>query len=599
MTDLRRHCGLARISGRDSSGARFDAMPFGAHHEGFSEFSASAVCIAPGVFLTSATLLWPFFNHDGSQLSEDVGLSVVSPSVASASSTSDSPYAVSPARLLCFLELSQADAAAAALVRSDRPSWHLGWSLQQLRAQEELKTRLLTGPIAERRRFVPLGLVAVLRVAADSAAGHCVPVRWPSEGSPPPQVGVDVTVVASPYGVTAPLLFLNSLSRGVVANRVGSEGLLLLDARTFPGSEGGAVFDSSGVFIGLMAAAISRPDYQQLDLQFALPASTLRSVLSTSISGLSLLFSPKPSTTPLPFSSSSSSCSKLSTVALITLDSDRWGTAILLDTTRYQLVTSAHLIWEALGGATPYQSAGPSPSPILADPSSAAAVRRFQNQNHKLRVRFGDSSDRFEWADATLQFLSPNHIDIAVLCLAADPSPPIKALWNPLSLSPTPAPSLSPGDPVQVIGFGLFGPHSGLPATLTQGSIAAVVCDPSDVAHKPLLLQTSAVVHQGNSGGPLIHVPSGSFCGIVSCNSRQRDGTVLPRLNFALACPSLSALQAFVAHDGSDISDLCPYEQIRPDLEARLWDWNGILPQLSSNISSISSSISSILHSKL
>lgn len=75
--------------------------------------------------------------------------------------------------------------------------------------------------------------------------------------------------------------------------------------------------------------------------------------------------------------------------------------------------------------------------------------------------------------------------------------------WRyPASLLPSPA-----GEPVSVVGFGVFGQACG--PSVTSGILSAVV----HVDDTPVMLQTTCAVHGGSSGGPLFSTRSGDLLG--------------------------------------------------------------------------------------
>ena len=77
-------------------------------------------------------------------------------------------------------------------------------------------------------------------------------------------------------------------------------------------------------------------------------------------------------------------------------------------------------------------------------------------------------------------------------------------------------PPVTVGQRVYVLGHALFPPSSRLSPTLTRGVLSKVVHSTSAPV-APLLLQTDAAVHNGNSGGLLLS-SSGDFLGLVTSN---------------------------------------------------------------------------------
>lgn len=63
------------------------------------------------------------------------------------------------------------------------------------------------------------------------------------------------------------------------------------------------------------------------------------------------------------------------------------------------------------------------------------------------------------------------------------------------------------GEPVSVVGFGVFGQACG--PSVTSGILSAVV----HVDGTPVMLQTTCAVHGGSSGGPLFSTRSGDLLG--------------------------------------------------------------------------------------
>ena len=124
------------------------------------------------------------------------------------------------------------------------------------------------------------------------------------------------------------------------------------------------------------------------------------------------------------------------------------------------------------------------------------------------------------WARADLVYLSRGAWDVALLKIVPESS---SASSSPLALVAIP-PQLQParcGQDCLVVGFPLIAPRSGLCATVTAGIVSRVVKVPiSDhaIANQsqsagdgdaggfdgPLLLQSDAAVHNGNSGGALL-----------------------------------------------------------------------------------------------
>jgi hypothetical protein len=71
-----------------------------------------------------------------------------------------------------------------------------------------------------------------------------------------------------------------------------------------------------------------------------------------------------------------------------------------------------------------------------------------------------------------------------------------------------PLQELAAGSRVAVLGHGLFGPGTGWPASASFGDVASVVA----VRGRPSMVVSTAAVHQGGSGGPLVDCQVGCSC---------------------------------------------------------------------------------------
>lgn len=60
----------------------------------------------------------------------------------------------------------------------------------------------------------------------------------------------------------------------------------------------------------------------------------------------------------------------------------------------------------------------------------------------------------------------------------------------------------------------------------------------------PVMLQTTAAVHPGASGGAVVN-SDGRMIGLVTSNARHGGGTIIPHLNFSLPCAALKPVFEF------------------------------------------------------
>jgi len=92
----------------------------------------------------------------------------------------------------------------------------------------------------------------------------------------------------------------------------------------------------------------------------------------------------------------------------------------------------------------------------------------------------------------------------------------------------------------------------GLCSSLSSGVVSKVVQIPSaqlshlsgTEAHNmdmPVMLQTTAAVHPGASGGILVN-RHGLMVGIITSNAKHGAGSTIPHLNFSIPCKSLETI---------------------------------------------------------
>jgi len=60
------------------------------------------------------------------------------------------------------------------------------------------------------------------------------------------------------------------------------------------------------------------------------------------------------------------------------------------------------------------------------------------------------------------------------------------------------------------------------------------------------VLQSSAAVHRGCSGGALVEARRGLLLGLITTNVKQQDGAIMPHVNFSLPTELLAPLRDFV-----------------------------------------------------
>eukprot|EP00249_Psilotum_nudum_P022667 c28604_g1_i1 orf=372-2789(+) len=183
----------------------------------------------------------------------------------------------------------------------------------------------------------------------------------------------------------------------------------------------------------------------------------------------------------------------------------------------------------------------------------------------RIRVRIDNLQPR-AWYDAKVMYVSRGPLDVALLKL--DSIPPSLKPITPEEGCPL------PGSAAVVIGHGLFGPRSDLCPSISAGVVARVVkaakslCESDNGSVEcPAMLETTAAVHPGGSGGAVVGA-RGSMIGLVTSNARHSGGAVIPHLNFSIPCAALRPIFNFANGDMSDLSILSVIDQPDEQLSA-------------------------------
>ncbi|XP_020234599.1 glyoxysomal processing protease, glyoxysomal [Cajanus cajan] len=169
--------------------------------------------------------------------------------------------------------------------------------------------------------------------------------------------------------------------------------------------------------------------------------------------------------------------------------------------------------------------------------------------NHRnIRVRL-DVVKPWVWCDAKVVYVCKGPWDVALLQLESVPDNLFPITMN-FSRPST-------GSTAYVIGHGLFGPKRGFFPSVCSGVVAKVVeaktpqsylsIQPEHLhSHEnfPAMLETTAAIHPGASGGAVIN-SDGHMIGLVTSNARHGGGVVIPHLNFSIPSAALAPIFKF------------------------------------------------------
>ncbi|XP_032232897.2 peroxisomal leader peptide-processing protease-like [Nematostella vectensis] len=363
--------------------------------------------------------------------------------------------------------------------------------------------------------------------------------------------GDAVVTVGTPFGSECPEVFFNSLSKGIVSNVIGLDCMALLtDARVVPGCEGCPVFVSSmerknmltkgalygitvapfcwrqGELIGLTLVCsirqilvhlrqISNPETIPVQVNQLLSHSNLmkdhhhlENLLKPTNNGL--LCSPD----------NSNSVAKVMSSVVLVQCGRTWGSGFIVDEKRRLIVTCSHIISEAKG--------------------------------NKCTISVRQSYPNHLWFHAEVIFVhDPNVFDFALLRIASTLAMLSKDMDKFSALTPRSDYAFKRGENVFVIGYSIFG--SSVQKTgpsLTSG----VLSNFSALKGEVVLLQSTAAVHCGGSGGALVSMETGELLGMVTSNTKDANSKLtFPNINYSLP---VNLIMRLIKHALSGQQDL-------------------------------------------
>lgn len=140
------------------------------------------------------------------------------------------------------------------------------------------------------------------------------------------------------------------------------------------------------------------------------------------------------------------------------------------------------------------------------------------------------------------------------------------------------------GMSIFAVGYPLFQPLSTSGAirrpTCTKGILASIAYINEN--NRPALLQTSALIHEGNSGGCIVN-SSGDLLGLVTSNAKHLNETtsdkkkiekLIPSMNFAISVHALKPIADFVACKINQ-KQLQEWADIEDERMSALWTFKG------------------------
>ncbi|KAM0952186.1 putative peptidase S1, PA clan, peroxisomal/glyoxysomal leader peptide-processing protease [Dioscorea sansibarensis] len=512
-----------------------------------------------------------------------------------------------PVQLLAVVDIPASSAALRSLIGVQsgslgNPSWEVGWSLAPVidYLNSEASKRQVGNDIGftfeSRRNFASEDssnsthmAQPATRIAFLGVSSLDVKVMLNVEVSQPRQNGDFLLVIGSPFGILSPFHFLNSVSVGAVANCCSQDShrcsLMMADVRCLPGMEGGPVFDKHACLTGILTRPLKQKG-GNAEIQLVVTWDAIATIWGerphkeVQMPNRNLIYKDMGSLSSSPESPSMSQLSlekALSSIVLVTMDGGAWASGVLLND-QGLILTNAHLLepWRfdkaSLLGQTktttsstegkiyPFKLEGnhcqrrnmlPSQlenSNAMVDDERTASLLNLSRKSYNIAVRLDDKKCQI-WSGARVVYVSRGPFDVALLQLESLPFQ--LRVITPEFAHPT------AGINVHVIGHGLFGPQSGvLGPSVSSGVLANVVQVPGLVHNSnststknkenlvPVMLQTTAAVHPGASGGAVVN-SDGHMIGLVTSNAKHGGGTIIPNMNFSISSAALKPIFEF------------------------------------------------------
>ncbi|KFK44488.1 hypothetical protein AALP_AA1G263400 [Arabis alpina] len=543
-------------------------------------------------------------------------------------SEKDAPFWV-PAQLLSLVDAPVSSAALQSLIEASLGSkdsgWDVGWSLVSADNGSQPSSNIqhfskpsmqLDEPLNANFMAKSATRMALLGVSLNLLGQPNINLA--SSGSK----GDTIVTLGSPFGILSPVHFFNSVSTGSIANCYPSgsqnKSLMIADVRCLPGMEGAPVFDTNEHLIGILIRPI-RQKNSGVEIQLVVPWGAITTACShllfeepakegkASHWGTEVLSIKPDASIPVQVAVEKA----LESICLITVNDGVWASGVLLNE-HGLILTNAHLLepWRFgkggvygeggdnglkpyVVGAEEFSSARsrfweqeeerqtlPRKTPANLYSSAGENIKEYkhnflQTGNRDIRVRLYHE-DSWTWFPAKVVYICKEQLDVALLQLE----------YVPGKLQPIAANFSSPplGTSAHVVGHGLFGPRCGLSPSICSGVVAKVVHAKTklftqsvlqDATEFPAMLETTAAVHPGGSGGAVVN-SSGHMIGLVTSNARHGAGTVIPHLNFSIPCAVLAPIFKF-AEDMQHMEILQILDQPNEELSS-IW---ALMPSLS------------------
>eukprot|EP01080_Neovahlkampfia_damariscottae_P005403 gene5403-9216_t len=367
--------------------------------------------------------------------------------------------------------------------------------------------------------------------------------------------GEEILIIGSPFGIISKLNFKNNYSKGIISNIIGKSKnhFIITDGRILPGNEGGGIFNKNEELISICTIPLKRRDisielnlgiclldlyFDEIKLFLNFNQNNIINPMINIIGGLNDIHQIDIESNSL-ISINNQFKNTKNSLALIHIGYS-WSSGIIISDNGY-ILTNAHLI-----------------KPFL-------NFKTFKlKDNFFITIKL-EEDELNKYYDGELIFISMGILDLAILKIKNK----LKYKLNFIDLKKKK--EIKKGEDIYVIGYPLFNPNSNISSTITKG-ILSNICNINK--NEPCLLQSTAMVHQGNSGGILLN-KDGMFLGIITSNLKFKENdeieTLIPSVNFSIPIHQLNLIYSFL-NDGN-MNHLLKFNKFNKKLK-NIWEFN-------------------------
>ncbi|RDD40318.1 Peroxisomal leader peptide-processing protease [Trichoplax sp. H2] len=363
-----------------------------------------------------------------------------------------------------------------------------------------------------------------------------------------------VEVISTPFGDSYPLIFYNSSTKGIISNICGKKNqLFLTDARCLAGSEGGAVVcklagQSKASLVGVVMSPFCFKDTEWTGFTLVVPIDLILTSLPSKhhplVHDFMALKLPNSTRSNLTPNSDISFFDKVSSAVVYIQSLSSWGSGVVIDRYKGLIITCSHVV----------------------HPCNSNSDDDCNHGESDRKVRVLTTKPIKRWYNAVVLYPKQHCqvLDVAVIKILDF----LPSQLSSISLCKSDS-AISTGSDILIIGYGMFPPHTyeANEPTVTRGSIASIC----RINNKPMLIQTSAAIQCGTSGGALISKNTGELLGItVSKVKNVNSGGIYTYISFCIPVTRIYP-QIVKYNQSKDISDLKMLSYQNDSAVGQLW----------------------------